>query len=234
MYKIFKGFTPAEVLLTIVIIAIIAVMTLPAVMQNFRHSEIETRLKKFYSTMENAIRLSQVDHGSSAQWDTTMAYNDIKSLYNWFDEYIMQYTKLLLNCNQNSNKKCLAEYSYCTIPDRCTTSTISTSSIMYIFLDGSSIVALTGGSTQISRRSFHIRFDINGAKKPNMLGKDVFSFRFKDGHLYCDDHKGTTGSGSVSISDSRETLISSCKSDPQTCTCLLMKDGWVIKKDYPY
>lgn len=105
---------------------------------------------------------------------------------------------------------------------------------MYIFSDGSAITAITGGGTEENQsRVFHIRYDTNGFGKPNELGRDIFSFRYKDGKIYCDDHKSITG-GSVSASDSRDTLLDACKNNPQTCACLIMHDDWQIKDDYPW
>ena len=38
--------------------------------------------------------------------------------------------------------------------------------------------------------------------------------------------------GGVSMTDKRDKLVSACKTDPQTCGCLLMYDGWEFKRDY--
>lgn len=54
-----KGFTLAEVLITLGIIGIVASMTLPALTAKYRKRVIETRLKKFYTVMTQAIILSE-------------------------------------------------------------------------------------------------------------------------------------------------------------------------------
>lgn len=234
----FNGFTLAEVLITLGIIGVVAAMTLPSIMQKQERISTVTSLKKFYSAFQNAINLSQIDHGPYQNWDTSMDYNDTEAMYKWFDEYILQYMKVLVNCNKDNNKACFKNYTY-TYTGSGGSSDISSANlakthIMYIFQDGSSVVAITGGDTKDDlSRVFHIRFDTNGHKKPNFLGKDVFSFRYKNGKIYCDDHKNVTG-GSVAASDSRDTLLDACKNNPQTCTCLIMHDGWQIKEDYPW
>ena len=59
----FKGFTLAEVLITLGIIGIIAAMTLPTVIQKYRKQEVETKLAKFYSVMNQALKLSISENG---------------------------------------------------------------------------------------------------------------------------------------------------------------------------
>ena len=49
------AFTLAEVLITLGIIGVVAAMTLPTVINNVHHKELETALKKQYSTLSQAI-----------------------------------------------------------------------------------------------------------------------------------------------------------------------------------
>ena len=63
------AFTLAEVLITLGIIGIVAAMTMPALIEHHQKSVISSRLKKFYSSINQAIKLSEVDNGSSEYWD---------------------------------------------------------------------------------------------------------------------------------------------------------------------
>ena len=207
----------------VVYIGVVAAMTLPALLQKQERLSTGVALEKFYSSFQNAINLSQLDHGPAIHWSTKTNYNDTDAMYAWFDEYVIQYMKILVNCNKDNNKACFHNYSYTTIPGGTyiTSGSLSSTNIMYIFQDGSAITAITGGGTEDNQsRVFHIRYDTNGYRKPN-------------GKIYCDDHKSVTG-GSVSVSDSREILLDACKNNPQTCTCLIMHDGWEMKDDYPW
>ena len=56
-----NGFTLAEVLITLGIIGIVAAMTLPALVGKYQKKVTVTRLKKFYSTMQQAIQLAEKD-----------------------------------------------------------------------------------------------------------------------------------------------------------------------------
>lgn len=63
-----KGFTLAEVLITLGIIGIVAAMTLPALVHNYKKQEIEAKIKKFYTNMAQAVKLSEIDNGPAFYW----------------------------------------------------------------------------------------------------------------------------------------------------------------------
>ena len=234
------GFTLAEVLITLGIIGIVAAMTLPSVINKIQKKDASARLKKFYSAINQAINLSTVDNGPPSSWSDDLTYHDADELYNWFDKYIMQYMVVVKKC-KDGKSNCTGNYKFCLYPGKCGATSASTE-VLYVFGDGSMITAITGGGYDsetniVKGLTIHVRMDTNGYKKPNTLGQDVFSFRIsinKDFHYTtCDDHKSLTG-GAVSLKGKREDLLSACKTDPQTCTCLLMYDGWEFKKDYPW
>lgn len=50
-----KGFTLAEVLVTLGIIGVVAALTMPTLIDNHRKAVTETRLEKFYSLMSQAV-----------------------------------------------------------------------------------------------------------------------------------------------------------------------------------
>ena len=60
----FKGFTLAEVLITLVIIGVIASMTIPTLMNNTNKQEYVSRLKKTYSTLAQATNRIIADAGN--------------------------------------------------------------------------------------------------------------------------------------------------------------------------
>ena len=50
-----KGFTLAEVLVTLGIIGVVAALTMPTLIDNHRKAVTEARLEKFYSLMSQAV-----------------------------------------------------------------------------------------------------------------------------------------------------------------------------------
>ena len=94
------AFTLAEVLITLGIIGIVAAMTLPAVISNYRKTTVEVKLKRFYSVFNSALKRSEVDNGAMENWEwPTPMYQDgngnlIKNSitdYNWFERYLKPY-----------------------------------------------------------------------------------------------------------------------------------------------
>lgn len=55
-----KAFTLAEVLITLGIIGIIAAMTIPNIIAGYRKNVVETRLAKLYSSINQAIKISEI------------------------------------------------------------------------------------------------------------------------------------------------------------------------------
>ena len=64
-----KAFTMAEVLITLGIIAVVAAMTLPALIQKYNIQVTEVRLKKFYSIFNQAILQSTLKNGPYEGWN---------------------------------------------------------------------------------------------------------------------------------------------------------------------
>ncbi len=76
MFKIIKGFTMAEVLITLGILGVVIAMTLPGLMGKYNNKIAETRLQKFYSIFNQAILQSIVKNGPPESW--SYWNNDIK------------------------------------------------------------------------------------------------------------------------------------------------------------
>lgn len=63
-----KAFTLAEVLITLGIIGVVAALTMPSLIAHHRKVATASKLKKFYSTMEQAIRFGEAEYGDSNEW----------------------------------------------------------------------------------------------------------------------------------------------------------------------
>ena len=71
-------------MITLGIIGVVSALTIPTLIQNHRKQVIETKLKKFYSTINNALEMSKSENGERSTWiikDSTI------------DEYYNQYWK---------------------------------------------------------------------------------------------------------------------------------------------
>ena len=61
----FRAFTMAEVLITLGVIGIVAAMTFPIMIKNYNYKVTETRLRKFYTSINQAVMLAEVKYGES-------------------------------------------------------------------------------------------------------------------------------------------------------------------------
>ena len=80
------GFTLAEVLITLAIIGVVAALTIPNLVQSYKKSVVETKLAKFYSMINQAIKLSEIDNGPKENWD-------LKDIDVFWDTYLNPYIK---------------------------------------------------------------------------------------------------------------------------------------------
>ena len=97
------AFTLAEVLVTLGIIGVVAAMTLPTLIESHNRQVVETRLEKFYSTINQAIVRAEVDFGDRSDWyqDTNnietdengKPINGSSGVEKWWNTYLAPYVK---------------------------------------------------------------------------------------------------------------------------------------------
>ena len=241
-----KAFTLAEVLITLGIIGIVAAMTLPSIINNIEKKDTSARLKKFYSAFNQAILLSTVQNGPVSGWpDQQIVYHDSEALYDWFEKYLAPYFSTLKDCREGG-ANCIGNYKIYN-PAKGTYSNIAQMAkdgVYYIFADGGSIYLYTGGGVTEAGLTnggigLEMYYDTNGYKRPNTIGKDIFSFGFSvtqdaTNFIKCKGCINGCKDGYVTSHNSRTELLDACKREPATCSCLLMADGWEFKDDYPW
>ena len=235
-----KGFTLAETLITLGIIGVVAALTLPAVIQNYQKKETVTKLKQTYSLMQQALRMAENDYGDANKWD----YVDSKT---FSDTYIKPYYKVVQEYEPDDYKD-IGIHIYCNNGGDCSNYGSFYKAQKLILTNGVLLAAGPMSSTTADGEEQYnattIIADINGLKRPNKFGRDVFMFNI-------DYKKGLIpyGSGSVYNSEdptltteqnlSREELmngsnIRSCQQLGLFCAAVIMLDGWEIKSDYPW
>ena len=79
-----RGFTMAEVLITLGIIGIIAAMTFPSIIENHQKIVTANKLKKFYTIMQQAILLEEAKNEDIKYWLPTKGTN----FESWFNAHL--------------------------------------------------------------------------------------------------------------------------------------------------
>ena len=180
--KGFRGFTLAEVLITLVIIGVIAAMTIPTLINKTNNQELVSRLKKTYSTMAQATQRIIAEEGQPRAdiggWATSN-----EAVFNMYKKYL------------SKAKECSGRYSGCLSEpykalDGSPRTFDSVNKFALVMADGAEIYIADAVSEDCSS-SYNgvngscqaIIVDVNGGKKPNTLGRDTFKFALKENGL---------------------------------------------------
>ena len=101
------AFTLAEVLITLGIIGVVAAMTMPSLITNYQKQKTVSYVKKFYSDINNAVRMSVVDNGDVELWMEDYREDSYSANLKFLQEYILPYIKYLRVENCNEQKACV-------------------------------------------------------------------------------------------------------------------------------
>lgn len=193
--KRLTGFTMAEVLITLGIIGIVSAMTLPAVINRANHYILKQQFKKVYNTYSNALLKVYAENGAvfdcyytedEKDSDYTLHNSQCKEFYASFVRTLNINSKCATNAYENG---CIPKYKGVdTIykeqhgQDIPTTGcagfweeNILKRNAAYVLNDGSIIMVYD--NHKLYDKIFLV--DINGHKKPNKWGQDLFVFQIK-------------------------------------------------------
>jgi len=185
------AFTLPEVLITIGVIGIVAVMTIPSLMTKIEEKVLIEQLWQTYNIVHNATR--QMLAEEVGVMDVRLLSADMTNAYNTWKELLPRYTKVMLSCpymkaqgvcNGKSYKKYGNKVYNSSAPNYRT----------YVLANGATIIfhpSVEIGTTYnqcgstITKLGFNATYfngcgafyvDVNGKKGPNMQGKDFFRF----------------------------------------------------------
>ena len=168
-----KGFTLAEVLITLGIVGVIAVLTVPSVMQDYKNKLYATQLKKVYLDISNAMQQVMNDEHVDKFYLTKVTIEDPENIKYFLSNYFT-YSKLA-KCTQYSN---------------CQNS-LSSKNYKYENISGEEIPSGLFGPYGIKTKygaiivmhhttgthELYIDVDVNGEAAPNIAGRDAFTFK---------------------------------------------------------
>lgn len=205
----YGAFTLAEVLITLGIIGVVAAMTMPSLIQNYKRQQATARIKKFVSVINQALISAENDLGAREDWVIGEMDNS-DSAYNFLNTYIKPYIK-----SADVEKRTLFGRNMATLR----------------FVDGSQMSVKIGAC-------YDIWYDINGEKGPNEKGRDIFVFILcKNGgcNFNSNQVRGMYCQPNGEPFPTHEQLIDNCKDRNRGsyCTILLEQNGYEFPKDYP-
>ena len=238
-----KGFTLAEILITLTVIGIIAAITINIINTNVKEAEIVAKLKKTVGTLSAAMYRASVDYGSPNNWVSVSSdsKNRITSKV-FMNKYIVPY---LLKIKEPTDAT-LSELGYKNgIRNKNNSYFYSlentTQPVTRVFFnDGTTILALQHLIDQEGYVEYIYVVDINGPKGPNIAGKDVFEIGIdvrteapivKMYGLHKTIRLGNNVTEIIARPESE--LLNECANNGSYCGALIQKNGWKIPQDYP-
>lgn len=214
-FGIKKAFTLAEVLITLGIIGVIAAMTIPALMVKYQKRQVEAKLPKFYSTINQAMMLSTNANGGNPLdlTDVTSSMNKAK-LKDWYSTYIIPYLNHAAIEDDNSDEVYLK----------------------IRFADGSGFWTYLQ-YTKNGHKFLWMNYCINLTKRDcphfeHYDGKNGFLFRY-----YPEDENMILPSmhcKTPAIAKNNCYNNYASQNQKHACSCVLYNNNWKIPADYPW
>lgn len=221
-------------------------MTLPTLVGNYQKNVTVTKLQKAYSTINQALKMSEVDNEAMKYWEEPDGNAD-KSLQ-IFEKYFKPYLKIGKKCD-NSSVCPFKNSDYCRQDGRGCVSYTGNSIQSYMLNDGTyikffqelSLIKSFDGSDSNGHPTYTygtikntVVIDLNGFKGPALYGKDVFLFYYESGilkpyvelpfEIFSRDYSNYYCNSSGDVNGLTGT----------SCASKIIRDGWKIKKDYPW
>ena len=173
------AFTLAEVLITLGIIGVVAALTLPALINKTNKKELEVALKKTYSELNQASMMFYNNEGVSFPEQSLRSYS---SSVDTFMKYFQGGQKYLDANHANKNE--IPGYTIYS-PNKKENYSRLVCDVSGYYIDNiGRIFSFNDKVESGSENGPAICVDINGQKKPNRYGYDVFVFLFTvDGRI---------------------------------------------------
>lgn len=219
-----NGFTLAEILITLAVIGVVATLTMPVLMQKYNNRIVETRLKKVYTVMNQAILMSEAKNGSREYWN----FSDPDFWKTNFAPY--------LKVVKTEPFRAMNGYDYLKIyfPDG---SLLFASQNRYVEdPETGEIEILYGGGANQDFIFYPNAKNFNEAEFNVHEGIGIYAFIF----ILYNDKQGFTPYNCSLESDLSNMLDGyrhSCnpnQPDRGFCTYYIYQNGWKIPKDYPF
>ena len=233
------GFTLAEVLITFAIIGVVAALTIPTLITNYQKKETVTKLQKAYAEIYQALRMSEAKYGDPEDW--------IKDSILFANRYLANTINITEICDSN-NYNCWAE-THDTLAGIEAKNASSYKTPSFLTVGGYAVKFWVGGSAEY-KRHYQFIIDINGKKKPNIVGKDTFSYSYvREANggwsLVPAGYYGSAyAKNNIIQRFTREEMLNNADlgcshsvvstAGSTLCAALIYEDGWQIKEDYPW
>lgn len=235
-----RGFTLAEVLITLGIIGVVAAMSIPTLITNVQKQRTATQLKKAFAEISVAVRLAEGEYGDITGWTYESKTASTIACAGLFDTYILPFMKI-------SRKEVRGQDLIYYKPNNKRETGLAIlrgNSVSYTLLSGVEMIVSNNsiGAGRGYVEVIQILLDLNGYESlPNRFGRDVFMLIvYPNEGVKMQAREGTE---TAAVQRTRQQLINGPSANQYQCNskgrgiycgALIQKDGWKIAPDYPW
>lgn len=238
-----RGFTLAEVLITLGIIGVVAALVMPGLIAEYKKRTYVTGLQKFYSVLQNGLALYKVKEDASELNDTEliimMQSGSVDKTE--LNSIIGTIFNKAVSCDTQSDKKCSGvKYKALDGNDYSPFGTGLGSFYTFVLPD-STIVSIrpvqqcdvNAPLTNRNGRCIDIYVDVNGKKGPNINGRDLFVVGIRaDGKVVPSSYYSTASAEGISPSVIDSRCLTPVAAGgiwyADVCAAKIINDGWVM------
>jgi len=232
--KKLTAFTLAEVLITLGIIGVVAAIIIPGLINNYQKRSIESNLKETYSILQQVMKFTEYD--DVALEDFPDSENGVKQ---WFEKYFAPHLKYSNVCvgdtkgcwHQTGNTKTIkgtnAVADYKELGLGAGNLRIKLYNGANICIDGITSDYFRSVLGDVENASLAIYVDVNGNRKPNIIGKDIYVMVYNT-------NKGLVPAGAGKSSEDIDKNCSGVSKDNNAgyyCLQKVKNNGWKIPND---
>lgn len=226
------GYTLSEVLVVVAIIGVVFTLALGTVFADINKNRTAIQLKQFYSILSNAFVMQQSKTGMPSSWDVPDTFSE-ESSYNVFKDILKPNLMIARDCKNSTTEQCDFNFKELDGTEKSLNSTWNR-----FFLNNGMFVA-TQYVVDPNYKVIYIYADVNGKKRLNVTGRDIFMFEY---HIQNDLNPDYVGQlNPYGHEYSRDVLVSDSNTNNcnpgqkgNYCAAVIMKDEWDIKPGYPW
>ena len=181
-----KSFTMAEVLITLGIIGIVAAMTLPGLIGNYKRKVLETQFKKSVSTISQAIIRTKLQLGSDnfvkdcTEYNSEDGYYLVAPCFNAFFKSFSGLADKELTFDSTRYEITRFQETIKTYNGKQIADDTSLAGIGWPVYRTNLMADGTFINMMVIEYRFYIGVDTNGYRGPNQLGHDIFIFNIDE------------------------------------------------------
>lgn len=175
-----QAFTLAEVLITIIVIGVVAMLVIPPLVNAMQEAALKSQWKETYSLFNQAAQKFLLDNPDVTSLHNYCAYDHHRTFCR---DAFLTYLKYVKKCDDtDTNRSCFSHNA------KFYDGVRSIDNWDYVKSNGA---ILANGSMFNYDYGAQILVDVNGEKGPNIVGKDIFSIIMQDRRLVPDGAPGT-------------------------------------------